>query len=77
MYQRKSKRVVTIIIGKITYLTPTLCNVALPSAVHLQVWSMVVLIYNNWIIYLPTSAEKDEGILETPVMCSTTRWVGQ
>ena len=42
-----------------------------------KVWSMVALIYNNWIIYLPTSAEQEEGLLETPVMCSTTRWVGE
>ena len=41
-----------------------------------QVWSLVALIYNNWMIYLPTYAERDEGLLETPVMCSTTRWVG-
>ena len=42
-----------------------------------QVWSLVALIYNNWMIYLPTYAERDEGMLKTPVMCSTTRWVGE
>ena len=37
----------------------------------------MALIYNNWMIYLPTYAERDEGMLKTPVMCSTTRWVGE
>ena len=36
----------------------------------------MALIYNNWMIYLPTYAERDEGLLKIPVMCSTTRWVG-
>lgn len=42
-----------------------------------QVWSLVALIYNNWMIYLPTYAEQDEGLVKVPVMCSTTRWVGE
>jgi len=39
------------------------------------VWSMVALIYNTFTVYLPTAAEREEGLLETPVMCQTTRFV--
>merc|ERR1712106_79890 len=38
-------------------------------------WSLVALIYNNWIFYLPTAAEIEEGFEPDPVMCTTTRHV--
>ena len=38
---------------------------------------MVALIYNNWIFYLPTSAELEAEFELEPVMCSTTRNVGK
>ena len=42
-----------------------------------QTWSLVALIYNNWIFYLPTAAEIEEGFEPDPVMCTTTRHVGR
>ena len=39
----------------------------------LQVWSMVALIYNTFMVYLPTAREKEEGLLLNPVMCQTSR----
>ena len=47
------------------------------SIISPQTWSLVALIYNNWIFYLPTAAEKEEGFLLDPVMCTTTRHVGR
>jgi hypothetical protein len=38
-----------------------------------QVWSMVALIYNTFMVYIPTANEKEEGLLREPVMCTTTR----
>ena len=37
----------------------------------------MALIYNNWIFYLPTSAELEAEFELEPVMCSTTRNVGK
>lgn len=37
------------------------------------VWSMVALIYNTFMVYIPTANEKEEGLLPDPVMCTTTR----
>ena len=37
----------------------------------------MALIYNNWIFYLPTSAELEAEFELEPVMCSTTRNVGE
>ncbi|XP_023343289.1 uncharacterized protein LOC111712793 isoform X2 [Eurytemora carolleeae] len=39
------------------------------------VWSMVALIYNTFMVYLPTAREKEEGLLLNPVMCQTSRYV--
>jgi hypothetical protein len=38
-----------------------------------KVWSMVALIYNTFMVYIPTANEKEEGLLTEPVMCTTTR----
>jgi hypothetical protein len=35
---------------------------------------MVALIYNTFMVYIPTANEKEEGLLPDPVMCTTTRW---
>ena len=42
----------------------------------LQVWSMVAMIYLLFANYLPTSDEKNFGLLEQPAMCTTTRNIG-
>jgi hypothetical protein len=34
---------------------------------------MVALIYNTFMVYIPTANEKEEGLLLEPVMCTTTR----
>ncbi len=34
---------------------------------------MVALIYNTFMVYIPTANEKEEGLLREPVMCTTTR----
>ena len=34
---------------------------------------MVALIYNTFMVYIPTTNEKEEGLLPEPVMCTTTR----
>ena len=41
-----------------------------------QTWSLVALIYNNWIFYLPTAAEIEAEFELEPVMCTTTRNIG-
>ena len=41
-----------------------------------QTWSLVALIYNNWIFYLPTAAEIEAEFELDPVMCTTTRNIG-
>ena len=35
---------------------------------------MVALIYNTFMVYIPTANEKEEGLLPDPVMCTTTRY---
>ena len=42
----------------------------------LQTWSLVALIYNNWIFYIPTADEIEAGFEMEPAMCTTTRNIG-
>ena len=42
-----------------------------------QTWSLVALIYNNWIFYLPTAAEIEAEFELEPVMCTTTRNISE
>ena len=44
--------------------------------VLLQTWSLVALIYNNWIFYIPTADEIEAGFEMEPAMCTTTRNIG-
>ena len=43
----------------------------------IKTWSLVALIYNNWIFYLPTAAEIEAEFELDPVMCSTSRNISE
>ena len=51
-------------------------NCAQLLVVLLQTWSLVALIYNNWIFYIPTADEIEAGFEMEPAMCTTTRNIG-